>query len=304
MNPIPAMNKTVIALIAAFCGMLLDGAISAAQSLPTAPNIVLIISDDHGTAVRAELAEYYQAVARMDQGIGILLDSLKVLGLWENTLVIYISDNGIAFPGAKTTVYEPALRLPCIVKAPGKGSAGEASDAMVSWVDLTPTILDYAGMLEKAGAELVQGRKELKGFRGRSFRPVVEDPSKEIRQEVFASHTLHQATMYYPMRALITKKYKLIWNLAHQQPYPAASDLWESAAWQWALVHPETLVGGKSMDAFTHRPAFEFYDLENDPLETNNLCSAPEYAWLVDDYKARLKQFQEKTDDPWRIKWE
>ena len=61
-------------------------------------------------------------------------------------MIIYISDNGIAFPGAKTTVYEPGIRLPCIVKDPRANFRGRVNHAMISWADLTPTILDFAGV--------------------------------------------------------------------------------------------------------------------------------------------------------------
>ena len=67
---------------------------------------------------RAELAQYYQSVARLDQGVGRLVKVLKEAGHWDDTLFIFISDNGIPFPGAKTTVYEPGLRLPCLVHSP------------------------------------------------------------------------------------------------------------------------------------------------------------------------------------------
>ena len=59
---------------------------------------------------------YADGMAQHDHDIGRLLDKLDELGIADNTIVIYISDNGIAFPGAKTTVYEPGLNLPCIVR--------------------------------------------------------------------------------------------------------------------------------------------------------------------------------------------
>ncbi|MFO7923687.1 MAG: sulfatase, partial [Bacteroidales bacterium] len=99
-------------------------------------------------ATRAELAQYYQSVARMDQGIGKLFEILKEEGLWDNTVIMYLSDNGIAFHGAKTNLYDPAMRLPFIVKMPESSNSGTVTDAMVNWADLTPTILDLAGILD------------------------------------------------------------------------------------------------------------------------------------------------------------
>jgi N-sulfoglucosamine sulfohydrolase len=96
---------------------------------------------------RAELAQYYQSVSRVDQGLGRLVQLLKAAGKYDDTLIVYISDHGIAFPGAKTTVYEPGLRSPCIVRHPDAQRRGIVNSAMISWVDLTPTILDFAGAL-------------------------------------------------------------------------------------------------------------------------------------------------------------
>ncbi|MCL5270966.1 MAG: sulfatase, partial [bacterium] len=91
---------------------------------------------------RAELARYYMSVERADKGLARLTRILKETGRWDDTLVIFISDNGIAFPGAKTTAYDPALRLPCVVRNPFGKARGAVNHAMISWADLTPTILD------------------------------------------------------------------------------------------------------------------------------------------------------------------
>lgn len=76
--------------------------------------------------------------------MGKLLSYLKESGKANNTIIIYISDNGMAFPGAKTNVYEPGLKLPCIISSPFIKHRGTTNDAMISWVDMTPTILDMA----------------------------------------------------------------------------------------------------------------------------------------------------------------
>jgi len=86
---------------------------------------------------RAELAQYYQSVSRLDQGLGRLLAVLKEAGKYDNTLIIYISDNGIAFPGAKTTLYDPGMRLPCVVRSPGSKKRGIACNAMMTYCPVT-----------------------------------------------------------------------------------------------------------------------------------------------------------------------
>lgn len=264
-------------------------------------------------AVRAELAQYYQAVATMDQGIGIVLDRLQELGLWDNTLILYLPDNGIAFPGAKTNLYQAALRLPLLIKTPKGDNPGQASDGFVSWVDIAPTILDYAGILEASRALLREDYEDnndrwdnvfVPDFHGRSIRPLLEDPDAAGRDEVYASHTAHEVTMYYPMRAVITRDYKLIWNIAHALPFPHAMDLWHSATWQYALAHPEEGFAGRSLDSFTNRPAFELYDMRADPFETTNLADDPAHAATLEKLKQKIRDFQKRTSDPWLLKWD
>ncbi len=242
---------------------------------------------------RAELAQYCQAVSRIDQGIGRLIEHLKKAGQYDNTIVIYISDNGIAFPGAKTTAYEPGLNLPCIVRTPWQERRGIACDALVNWADLTPTILDFAGATP-GGYE----------FHGRSFRPVLEREHTPDWDTTYASHTFHEITMYYPMRVVRERRFKLIWNIAHGLEYPFASDLWESATWQGTLKRRSKYYGKRTVEAYLHRPKFELYDLEADPHEAKNLADDRQYQGKLDEMKARLKAFQKRTNDPWILKWD
>ena len=242
---------------------------------------------------RAELAQYYQSVTRVDQGVGKLVDILKETGKYDNTLIIYISDNGIAFPGAKTTLYEPGMKLPCIIKQPGQKKAGRVSDHLISWVDLTPTILDYIGVYPEENR-----------FHGQSFKATLEDPLGVGPEQVFASHTFHEITMYYPMRVIRTPKWKFIYNIAWPLEYPSASDLWASPTWQSAYRNGrESMYGQRSIEAYLQRPRFELFDIENDPGETTNLADEPKYWEIVEDLKDQLRKFMQDTDDPWKLKW-
>ncbi len=243
-------------------------------------------------ASRAEIAEYYQSVSRLDEGIGHLIHILKESGEYENTVIMYISDNGIAFAGAKTTLYEPGMRLPLIVREPGQTKTGKVQDAMISWVDLAPTILDYAGV-DVSDMEL-HGRSFRKGVRG-----VLDG-----WDAVYASHTNHEATMYYPMRVLKTRQYKLIFNIAHGLEFPLAKDLLQSPTWVSMQKEGLDLYGKRSPQALLHRPRFELYDMENDPDEINNLAGLAKYQTVQRDMEARLKAFQDSTKDPWNVKWE
>ena len=242
---------------------------------------------------RAELAQYYQAIARLDRGVGRLMDILKEEGKYENTVIIYVSDNGAPFPGSKTTLYEPGMHLPCIVRAPGQ-APGVLNDALVSWPDITPTLLDFAGV-----------EYDPEAFDGKSWRPILEESAPvNWRDKIFASHTFHEVTMYYPMRVVRTQKYKFIWNIAHELSYPSADDLWRSATWQAVRRdHPENF-GCRTVEAYLYRPRFELYDLEADPRESNNLAGHPAYAERLAKFIDEVKTFQADTEDPWLMKWD
>ncbi len=247
--------------------------------------------------VRLELAQYYQSVSRLDQGVGRLMALLEESGKANNTVVIYLSDNGAAFPGAKTTLYEPGISLPLIVRAPGQKQQGASTTELVSWTDITPTILEFAGIGPKVG-----------DFHGTSFREIVIDSNKDgassagRREVVFGSHTFHEVNMYYPMRMIRTSRYKLIWNESHEISFPLARDLYESTSWQAILAVNPSVFGERSMQDFFQRPELELYDLSADPGETKNIAYDSNQADLVEELLARLRRFQWETGDPWSVK--
>lgn len=242
-------------------------------------------------ACRAELAQYYESISRLDQGVGRLVQYLKDTGQYDNTLIIYLSDNGAPFPGSKTNLYDPGMRLPCIVKLPKPQKPGFVQDAFISWVDITPTLLDFAGVMNVPR-------------QGRSFRSMIEQEPVMGWDEVYASHSLHEITMYYPMRVLRERRYKLIYNIAHALPYPMALDLYQSFTWQDILRTKQKLFGKRTVDAYLHRPRFELYDLQTDPDEVHNLAANPRYRSELARMQAKLKAFQQRTRDPWISKWE
>jgi N-sulfoglucosamine sulfohydrolase len=240
--------------------------------------------------VRQDLAEYYQSVSRMDRGVGLLLDTLRAAGQLDDTLIVFLSDNGIPFPGAKTTLYAAGIHLPLLVCCPGQ-PRGRTSDALVSYVDIAPTVLDWAKVQGPAAYKLP----------GRSLLPLLRGDGGQGREAVFASHQFHEITMCYPMRALVTKKYKLIRNLTHRLEYPLASDIWGSPSWQGILKRGDKMMGQRSVASFLNRPEYELYDLSKDPNELRNVASDAAYAEVLADLRRRLQAWRQETNDPWLI---
>ncbi|MGI9470443.1 MAG: sulfatase family protein [Rubripirellula sp.] len=273
---------------------------------------------------REELAQYYQSCARIDQGVARLVEILKEADLYDKTMIIFTSDHGMAFAGGKTTVYEGGLRVPMVVRDPYQQQRGVESNALVSHIDITPTILDFGGGLdEKTGGpkdplnaakfwesrdeamkENRNGNKKFSAYHGKSWLHCLANPDEPHHDTIFASHTFHEIQMYYPMRVVRDNKYKLIWNIAHPLPYPFASDLWAASSWQaqWAKG-PDAPYGNTTVGDYVQRPEFELFDISADPDETTNLAESEGHADVLETYKAKLKAMQRDMDDPWIMKW-
>lgn len=274
---------------------------------------------------REELAQYYQACARLDQGFGRLVEILKTNGLYDKTLIVFTADHGMAFPGAKTNVYEPALKVPFIVRNPYEQVRGVTSKALISHIDITPSLLDFAGGLDaktngpknwvdpdkywqQRQANLQENRSgpnKFRSYHGKSWLSVLGKPEASHHETIFASHTFHEIQMYYPMRVVRDSKYKLIWNIANPLPFPFASDLWAASTWQAQLKKGEGApYGRKTVGQYVHRPKFELYDLEKDPDEAVNLADSTEFVEVLNRYKTKLKALQVELEDPWLQKWD
>lgn len=237
--------------------------------------------------VRADLAEYYESLSRLDSGIGMILDDLAASGHADDTLVIFLSDNGRPFPGAKTNLYDPGLHLPLIVCAPGV--AGAVNDAMVSWVDIAPTVLAFTGVAPPTTYPLS----------GISLLPLLGQPHGAGRDTVFASHDFHEINQYYPMRGVRTRTHSYVANLAHPLDYPIAGDVAGSPSWKAIAADPAIHLGKRTQAAYLKRPAEELYDLTRDPDELVNVIADPAYATILADLRRRLLTMRAATRDPW-----
>jgi len=243
--------------------------------------------------VRQELAEYYESIARVDRGVGRLLEALAASGHLDDTLILFLSDNGPPFPGAKTNLYDAGTRLPLVIRAPDQRQRGVVSQALVSWTDLVPTILEFTG-----------AKRPEYPLHGRSLLGILEVPQPAGWDEIYQSHSFHEVTMYYPMRAIRTRTHRYILNIAHELPFPFASDLFDSPTWQGVLKRGDQRYGSRAVEAYVHRPRHELYDLEADPREVVNLAERPESAKLLAEMQKKLKNWQQETQDPWLIKYE
>ncbi|QDT97306.1 sulfatase-like hydrolase/transferase [Gimesia aquarii] len=240
--------------------------------------------------VRQGLAGYYQQISYMDQAIGQILKALEDSGQADNTLVIFTSDHGSSEPGAMANHYEPGVRVPFIMRNPKlkKGSEGVVSDSMVSLLDVTPTVLEWTNT-----------KGPYYPLHGRSILPTIGKTSTSGWDEAYLSHVFHEVTMYYPMRTIRTRDYKLIWNLEWRSKYPLPIDTLSRATWNETLRLEEPLLGQRTVKKFLYRDEVELYDLKNDPDEVINLAYQPEFQDVRKELSEKLLQHLQETDDLW-----
>jgi len=225
--------------------------------------------------VRLELARFHGAVRFMDEHVGRLLRALDASPLRENTLVVFTTDHGAAFPRAKSTLYDPGIGTALIMRLPPslQAAQGRRVRELLSNVDLTPTLLELAGVPVPARVQ------------GRSFAPLLTGGAYEPRAAVFCEKNFHDS--YDPMRCVRTERYKYIRNFSDQPVIPLPTDIAKSIASRH--LGPES--------DLPHPPE-ELYDLANDPWELTNLAQEPAARPLKEELCALLDGWMKATADP------
>lgn len=224
-------------------------------------------------ATRADLASFSSAARVADDTYGQILDALDAAGLRESTLVIITTDHGLPLPGMKGTLTEAGTGVLLIVRGPGGFDGGQVSEALVSQVDLFPTLCDLLGLAPPPWLQ------------GRSLLPVVAEGA-DIHDAVFTESTYHVS--YQPQRCVRTRRWSLITDAADwRRPRlanvddSASKDEWVAAGW-----------GDRPA------PGERLHDLVLDPLEQTNLIDDPAYAAVLASLRERLADWQQRTDDP------
>jgi arylsulfatase A-like enzyme len=222
---------------------------------------------------RRDMAEFKASARSLDQGIGAVLHALHDFGLVENTVVICTTDHGIAFPGAKATLFDGGIGVMMIIRGPGF-TAGRVVDAQVSHLDVYPTLCDLTGV-EHPG-----------WLQGSSLMPLVRGEVESLHDAIFAETTYHAA--YQPHRAIRTERWKYIRRF-DEYPHPvlANCDDSESKALLVAAGWGEREV-----------PEEQLYDLVLDPQEGSNLAGEASKAEVLADLRGRLEAWMRETGDP------
>lgn len=242
--------------------------------------------------LRELTADYYSQINRLDESIGMLLDSLKATAKAENALIIYLSDHGAQFSRGKTTNYEAGLKIPLIMTWPKGLTGGEVmSDQMVSVIDVFPTIVDAVSALSEVE---LPGRSLIKIAKGQQAG----------HEYIYAGGMIGTAKYFYPKRSVRGKKYKLIHTLFSGEPDPYFTVYTDH-------IYPTVLSGTSReeiaslpvelkdvYDRWENPPAFELYDLEHDPWEFTNLADDPNHQEELKRLKSVLNDWRANTRDP------
>ncbi len=220
------------------------------------------------------MAAFKASAQSLDRGVGAVLKALDASGLAENTLVICTTDHGLAFPRMKCNLTDHGIGVMLMLRGPGGFSGGKVYDAMVSHIDLFPTVCDLLKIERPAWLQ------------GKSLMPLIQNKTSQVNDQIFAEATYHAA--YEPQRAIRTDRWKYIRRfddrltpvLVNCDDSPS-KDLLIRYGWKDRPIAQEQL-----------------YDLVFDPGEACNVADDPSLAPILEEMRTRLQRWMSSTDDP------
>ncbi|KAA6438265.1 sulfatase [Dyadobacter flavalbus] len=240
---------------------------------------------------RSQYVKYLAEVRRLDNQVGEITGLLRETGQDKNTIVIFLGEQGAQFPGAKWNLWDSGQKSSMIVKWPGKVKASSETSVMVQYEDITPTLIEMAG------------GKAMPGLDGKSFLPVLSGKSKVARNYAFGIHNNIPEGDPYPIRSIRDNRYKLILNLSPGAAYynrfmmnrekPDRNTVWFS----WTEKAETDSTSGKLTNRFVNRPPEEFYDIQKDPFELDNLAGDPAYRQMITKFRKELEAWMKQQGD-------
>ena len=218
---------------------------------------------------RVDLAKYYDEINRFDYSVGEVVDELKRQGVFDNTIIMIMSDNGRPFPHSKTRLNDQGVKTPFIIHYPELLKENNVVNSLISSIDIAPTLLDIAEI-------------EIKdNFQGKSFYNLIKNPNQKFRNYVFAEHNWHDYESY--QRMVRNDRYLYIVNSRPEFPQEGPLDAINSPTYiDLKTAQKNNTITKIQAEIFIQpRQAEELYDLSNDPYQFNNLISSEK---IEDEY--------------------
>jgi len=237
---------------------------------------------------RRDWADYLESLQILDRQVGQVLDRLDEDGLADNTIVFFFGDHGRCHVRGKQWLYEGGIRIPLLVRWPGRIAAGQVRDDLVSSIDFAATCLHLAQID-------VPGHMQGQPFLG---------PGAVKRDCIFAARDRCDETDDR-IRCVRTGRYKYIRNFHPELPYLQFNAYkkrqYPVLTLMEVLYKQGKLTPAQSAFMASHRPPEELYDLESDPYEIHNLAADPKHRKMLEQLRQRLDRWILETDDKGRI---
>lgn len=233
-------------------------------------------------------SRYLAEISYYDGQVGRILALLEEHGLSGNTMVVVTTEQGNSMPFAKWTLYDSGLQTALIVRWPGRVPPGSVTDAMVEYVDVTPTFVEAAGGTPARALD------------GRSFLPVLRGETDRHKDFVYAIQTSRgtiNCPEHFGIRSVRSEKYKLIVNLTPEVEFTnACTRSPEFLSWV-AKSQAGDADAAEKVRRYQQRPAVELYDVTKDRYEWENLADNPEYVATVKQLRAKLDAWMASQGD-------
>jgi len=234
---------------------------------------------------RKDFALYYDEITRLDANIGMVMEALKRQGQDENTVVVYITDNGRPFPRCKTRLLDSGLKSPFVIRWPKWISPGTISSSLVSAVDIAPTICELAGI------EIPNQ------FQGVSFAPILHNPDTSVRALVYGEHNWHDYQAHE--RSVRSIDFLYIRNAFPQFNASPPADAVNSITYREMIqLYNAGDLDVEYRDCFVApRTSEELYDVKKDPYQQSNISGDPQYQAVLEEFRRELDRWIDDTGD-------
>lgn len=239
---------------------------------------------------RDALARYYAEISYLDNSVGEVLSYLEESGQEEETLVLFLSEQGSNFPLCKWTCYDRGVKAAMLVRWPGVAEAGSTSMSIIQYVDVLPTLIEAAG-----------GDPEAHDFDGSSFLKTLKHPAAPHNNFAFSMQTsqgIYQGPEAYGIRSVRSQDYRLIWNLNWENEFQnlVTEKMEVYQSWKTKAEQGDAFAM-QQVKLYQKRPEYELFNLTGDPFEMHNLADNGKYKSVKKELNEVLKEWMAQQGD-------